>query len=163
MGGSIANVNLREEYVGLVKALENEKTRLLKEGKTIEEVAKFLQAERRRLTVEYKHITPDDFLEWIFKRNDITYTQKGKGDKWGATYDGLVKSNAKKMFDIDDVSILNQIQLKEINESIAKTASEVAESTKQALGDNFYNFFKDKIPESELNNLTDILIKYRMR
>jgi hypothetical protein len=30
-----------------------------------------LSAERRQLTIDYKKITPDDFMEWIFKQNEI--------------------------------------------------------------------------------------------
>jgi len=160
---SVKNAGLREEYNGLVKALLNKRDKLLEEGKNIEEVAKTLQAERRQLTIQYKHSTPDDFLEWIFKRNDITYTQTGKGDEWGATYEGLFKINAKKKFNIDDLDNLNQQQIDEINASIAKSSSFTFGGTKQELGENFYNFFKTHISSTELEKLENILIKYRMK
>ena len=158
---SIANGNLRSEYDGLVSALSREKIKLLEQGKTMEEVARALQAERRRLTIYYKHITPDDFLEWIFKRNDMTYTRTGRGDKWGATFEGLLTSKAnKKRIDLNTAT---QSQLNEIYESIADGASRTSGATKQQLGDNFYDFFKDKISSSELVNFETILKKYRMR
>ncbi|WP_157451786.1 hypothetical protein [Cellulophaga lytica] len=39
----------------------------------------------------------------------------------------------------------------------------LAGATKQQLGDNFYDFFKDKISSSELVDFETILKKYRMR
>lgn len=160
---SKTNSVLREEYAAKVEALADKKIELLNEGKSIEEVAKILQEMRRSLTIEYKDYTPSDFLEWIFKRNEITYTQTGKGDKWGATYEGLVKTNAKKKFGIDDLNLLNQSQWNEINESIAKSSSFNFGGTKKELGTNFYDFFTDKVSSSELQELEKILIKYRMR
>ncbi len=160
---SVKNSGLREEYAGKVEALANKKDQLLNEGKTIEEVAKTLQRIRRELTTDYKHATPQDLLEWIFKRNNIIYTQTGKGDKWGATYEGLVKSNAKKKFGVEDLSTLSKEQMDVINESIANSSSFNFGGTKKALGDGFYKFFEDKISTLELKELEDVLIKYRMR
>ncbi|WP_103072662.1 fibronectin type III domain-containing protein [Aquimarina sediminis] len=163
---SISKSNLRNEYDGLVTGLANEKTRLLSEGKTIEEVANIVFERRRSLTIEYKHITPDDFLEWIFKRNDITYTQTGKGDKWGATFDGLFNSIANKKG--IDVNTATPAQLDEIYEAIANGASKTSGATKHQLGDNFYNFFENaknqgKVSAEEFDAFVQILYKYRMK
>ncbi|WP_103072139.1 fibronectin type III domain-containing protein [Aquimarina sediminis] len=163
---SIAKGTLRNEYDSKVTGLANLKERLLQEGKKIEEVAKTVFEKRRTLTIEYKHITPDDFLEWIFKRNDITYVQTGKGDKWGATFDGLKKSISRKK-DID-LNNATPSQLDEIYEAIANGASKTSGATKQQLGDNFYNFFEkaknqNQISTEEFDAFVKVLHKYRMR
>lgn len=163
---SISNSGLRNEYDGLVTALASEKTKLLSEGKTIEEVAEIVFEKRRSLTIEYKHITPDDFLDWIFKRNDITYVQTGKGDKWGAKFDGLFNSIANKKG--IDVSSATQSQLDEIYEAIANGASKTSGATKEELGDNFYKFFENaksqgKINVEEFDSFVKVLYKYRMK
>ncbi|GAA4278348.1 fibronectin type III domain-containing protein [Aquimarina mytili] len=163
---SISKSNLRNEYDGLVTALAQEKTKLLSEGKTIEEVAKVVFEKRRSLTIEYKGITPDDMLELIFKRNDILYTQSGKGDKWGATFDGLFNSIAAKKG--IDISSATQSQLDEIYDAIANGASKTAGEDKYKLGNALYKFFEEKvttgqISKKEFDHFVEILYKYRMK
>lgn len=163
---SIENSNLRNEYHDLVSALADKKISLLDEGKSMEEVARTLFTERRRLTIHYKHITPPEFLKWIFKRNEITYTKTDKGDEWGATFDGLFNSKLKKMAKMDSTvtkATATEAQLNKIYESIANSSSRTSGATKQQLGDNFYLFFKDKISATELAEFEKVLKKYRMR
>jgi hypothetical protein len=42
-------------------------------------------------------LTPDAFMEWIFKRNELEYVATGTGDKWGMTWNGALKKQVKKL------------------------------------------------------------------
>ncbi|MCP3923432.1 MAG: hypothetical protein GY714_12710, partial [Desulfobacterales bacterium] len=139
---SISRGGLREEYVGKVEELEQLKNNLLNQGLPKKDIAKTLFEKRRELTINYKGITPDDFLEFIYKRNEIKYVKKGIGDKWGLTWEGALK-HYKKDYD-----------------KIMNGASDVMAPTKQKLGEAFKKVFKKN--EGEYARLIKILKKYRM-
>ena len=72
----------RMRYVSKVKSLKNKIPKMRKAGKSWEEIARTLHAERRALGVKYKNITPKDLLDEIYKRNLTRY-----GDELGPTID----------------------------------------------------------------------------
>ncbi|MFC7348970.1 hypothetical protein ACFQO9_19810 [Chryseobacterium zhengzhouense] len=84
---------LREQYMEAVNKLKDEKSRLISEGKTKEEIARSLHQQRRDLGEKFKDATPDDLREWIYKFNEIKYEDK-LGPKFN---DLLIKSKAKGM------------------------------------------------------------------
>ncbi len=105
-------------------------------------------------------MTPDDLMEWIFKRNEIEYVQKGKGDKWGMTWDGVLNYRARQLG--IDLKNANENQINQIYKKIIEGVSHTFGVDKRKLGRNFYDFFKSKISSSDLDNLRRVLEKYRM-
>jgi len=75
---------LRLEYEAKVKALQDKVKQMRAEGKSSEEIARAVHAERRALGVQYKDLTPPDLLDSIYKRNLGKY-----GDKLGPTVEWL--------------------------------------------------------------------------
>jgi len=92
---------------------------------------------------------------------ELRTTRRDSCGSGGATFEGLLTSKANKKG--VDLNTATQSQLDEIYESIADGAYRTSGATKQQLGDNFYDFFKDKISSSELVDFETILKKYRMR
>ncbi|MCE7926807.1 MAG: DUF4157 domain-containing protein [Haliscomenobacteraceae bacterium CHB4] len=86
-----SKVGLRTQYINAVNGLEAEAEILLSQREPKSKVAEILFNRRRAITIEFKNATPDDLLEWIFKFNDKRYTQTGFGDKWGMTWEGVIK------------------------------------------------------------------------
>jgi hypothetical protein len=120
-----------------------------------------LSADRRQLTIDYKKITPDDFMEWIFKRNEFEYVATGTGDKWGMTWEGALKKQAEKL-GLPNISQATPQQLETIYENIANGASKTFGVDKIALGKNFRQFFDGKVSAAEYGELERLLLKYRM-
>ncbi|PCI31697.1 MAG: hypothetical protein COB60_11055 [Flavobacteriaceae bacterium] len=87
--------NLRNDYVSAVETIGDRVAELRNLGKTDIEIAQEVFELRRQTTINFKNVTPDDMLPWIFEFNDIRYTQKGLGDKWGLTWDGVVTKATK--------------------------------------------------------------------
>ena len=170
---------LRDEYVEKVGNLKHVNDELAKQGKSPKEIAVYVVGERRRLTIEYKHMTPEDFLEWIFKRNEIVYVKSGKGDKWGATFDGLFESTKKKLnrkngkMPSDD-EVYNAMAGGSNKNAGSKQKGKGKEtkpgkemSNKEKLGKSFYDLFEQKledgiITKKEFGELEKVLKKYRM-
>jgi hypothetical protein len=153
--------NLRTEYNLRVQELAQKKIQLEGQGKTKLEIAQQLSAERRQLTIDYKKITPDDFMEWIFKRNELEYVVTGTGDKWGMTWSGALKKQAERT-GLSDILYATPQQLETIYENIANGASKTFGVDKMALGENMLAFFNGKVSATELESFKNILKKYRM-
>lgn len=124
-----AKINLRKEYTNKVLELENIAIRLLQSNMAVEDVAKKVFEMRRKLTIEYKHMTPDDLQEVIFRFNNERYTKKGLGDKWGLTWEGALKKYSKNG-KIDHESII-----KGASKNLG-TKDQVGAAIYRALGDN---------------------------
>ncbi|WP_294676204.1 hypothetical protein [uncultured Fluviicola sp.] len=154
--------NLRSEYAQKVKALAQKKIELESQGKTPLEIAQTLFGNRRDLTIHYKKITPDDLMEWIYKRNHFEYVVKGTGDKWGLTWQGALKKYSKDI--VEDLSQATPSQMNEIYSKIAGSASEIFEGAedKIALGQRFLTYFDGKVTPTEFLSLERVLLKYRM-
>lgn len=75
---------LRQEYINAVEGLSEKRALLLQEGRSVEEVARILHADRRALGVQYKDLTPPDMLKKIYQRNIERY-----GDPLGPSIDWL--------------------------------------------------------------------------
>ena len=71
---------LWQQYVNAVNGLSKSAAEMRAAGKSAEEIARALHAERRALGVQYKNLTPDDLLQQIHERNLGKY-----GDKLGPT------------------------------------------------------------------------------
>jgi len=81
---------LRAEYEAKVRGLKTKEQELRMAGKSDEEIARTLNADRRALGVEYKDLTPPDKLAEIYERNMAKYD----GDKLGPTAD-LLRARGK--------------------------------------------------------------------
>lgn len=75
---------LRQQYVTSVVGLRYQTQALREAGKSSEEIARILHAERRAIAVRFKDLTPPDMLEKIYARNLEKY-----GDKLGPTIEYL--------------------------------------------------------------------------
>jgi hypothetical protein len=75
---------LRQQYVNAVNGLSKSATEMRAAGKSAEEIARALHAQRRALGVQYKNLTPNELLQQIYERNLAKY-----GDKLGPTIDYL--------------------------------------------------------------------------
>lgn len=75
---------LRQEYEQRVAALHQLGNRLLASGKTEEQTARILHAERRELGRQYKQASPPLFREYIYAATAAKY-----GDPLGPTYEQL--------------------------------------------------------------------------
>jgi AraC-like DNA-binding protein len=75
---------LRQEYEQRVAALHQLGNRLLASGKTEEQTARILHAERRELGRQYKQASPPLFREYIYAATAAKY-----GDPLGSTYEQL--------------------------------------------------------------------------
>jgi hypothetical protein len=80
---------LRKAYVDEVAALSDEVEALRSAGKSAEEIARQVSAERRAIGIKYKDLTPPELLEQITTRNLEKY-----GDPLGPTVDWL-RANGK--------------------------------------------------------------------
>lgn len=85
---------LRRSYVDKVAGLSNKSTQMRNAGKSSEQIARALHAERRTLGIQYKGLTPPNKLKQIYYRNIEKY-----GDKFGPSIDYL-KSRGKSWDDI---------------------------------------------------------------
>jgi RHS repeat-associated protein len=79
-------VALRQAYEVEVKALASKAAQLKASGRSVEQIAIELHAERRALGVKYKDITPPEILQKILERNLSKY-----GDELGPSIDWLRK------------------------------------------------------------------------
>ncbi len=77
---------LRREYEQRVAALQTLTQKLLASGKTEEQTARILHAERRALGRQYKQAAPPLFREYIYAATAAKY-----GDPLGPTFDQLRK------------------------------------------------------------------------
>lgn len=152
---------IRDEYNALVSGLADKRLALIAEGKSKLEIAQTLNQMRRDLTIKYKHITPKDLMEWIFKRNDIVYVKTGKGDLWGATWDGLVKSTAKEL-KILDLGKATAEEMAMIYDKIAESSSITAAPDKMGLGVRLKNVLQPALDPAEYQRFVGVLEKYRM-
>lgn len=75
---------LRQAYVDEVAALQGKADAMRAAGRSPEEMARALHAERRALGEKYKALTPPDKLAEIYARNEARY-----GDKLGPTIEWL--------------------------------------------------------------------------
>lgn len=75
---------LRQAYIDEVEGLTAKQSFMIKAGRSPEEIARALHADRRALGVKYKNLTPPDKLEEIYERNVGKY-----GDKLGPTIEYL--------------------------------------------------------------------------
>ncbi len=75
---------LRQDYEKAVSRLAEKAKAMRTEGKSPEEIARVLHAERRALGEQFKTLTPPDALAAIYARNLAKY-----GDKLGPTIDWL--------------------------------------------------------------------------
>lgn len=75
---------LRAEYEAKVRSLKDKEAEMRNAGKSEEEIARQLHADRRALGVQYKDLTPKEMLDKIYERNLTKY-----GDKLGPTIDWL--------------------------------------------------------------------------
>ncbi len=135
--------SLRDQYMHQVENLKNERTILLSQNKSKEEVARLLNKRRRDIGVEFKDATPDDLREWIYKFNVKRYT-----DKLGPTFDFLFKSHKAK-------GLTDEQAFDKIMETSASPLG-----GKEALGAAMRKTFADE--EENLSLLNIILKKYRM-
>lgn len=88
---------LRKEYEDKVRALKRKEEQMRAEGKSAEEIARTLHAERRALGVQYKDLTPPDLLAKIHTRNMEKYGDKlGPSIEWlrarGKTWENIIDS-----------------------------------------------------------------------
>lgn len=135
--------NLRNDYISAVESISNRVTELRNLGKTDLEIAQEVFELRRQTTIDFKNATPDDMLPWIFEFNDIRYTQKGLGDKWGLTWDGVVSKATK-----NGVTDYNRI--------IQGASTPLGD--KQALGKALFDVVGDKtLPTLEKYRMTDLI------
>lgn len=134
---------LRDQYISIVENLKNERSILLSQNKSKEEVAKILNQRRRDIGVQFKDATPDDLREWIYKFNIKRYT-----DKLGPTFDYLFKGHKAK-------GLTDEQAFDKIMETSASPLG-----NKQALGAAMRKTFADE--EENLTLLNIILKKYRM-
>lgn len=79
-------VSLRKEYELAVRGLSQKADELRSLGKSAEEIARILHAERRALGIQYKNLTPPNLLEEIYLRNLLRY-----GDKYGPSIEWLLE------------------------------------------------------------------------
>ncbi|GIW80226.1 MAG: hypothetical protein KatS3mg105_2033 [Gemmatales bacterium] len=75
---------LRQQYVTSVYGLRYQGQALRQAGKSSEEIARILHAERRAIAIRFKDLTPPDKLAQIYARNLEKY-----GDKLGPTIEWL--------------------------------------------------------------------------
>lgn len=87
---------LREAYEAEVKGLARKEEQLRGEGKSPEEIARALHAERRNIGEKYKDLTPPELLKKIYARNLKLY-----GDKLGPSIKYL-RAKGKSWEDIID-------------------------------------------------------------
>ncbi|WP_108869405.1 fibronectin type III domain-containing protein [Aquimarina aquimarini] len=163
---AIANSTLRNDHDTKISELEQLRVNRISQGIPMKDVARTIVDRRRAITIEYRDMIPDDLLEWVFKRNDIRYTQKGTGNRWGATYDELIEIKAREKG--IDLNTPTPSQLHEIYQEIAKGASKITHTTKKQQGESLYTFFENaknqgKISTEEFNAFVQVLHKYRMR
>ena len=95
----VANIPaLRATYEGEVRGLKDMVNEMRSAGKTTEEIARTVSAERRAIGVKYKDLTPPEMLEKIYERNLTKY-----GDKLGPSVDQL-RNQGKSWDDIIESS-----------------------------------------------------------
>ena len=74
---------LRQQYLRAVYSLKSKADAMKKTGKSLEEIARAMHAERRALGVQYKNLTPPKLLTSIYARNLKKYQDKlGPTIKW---------------------------------------------------------------------------------
>jgi RHS repeat-associated protein len=77
---------LRQAYEAEVRALAEKAAQMKASGKSVEQIAIELHAERRALGIKYKDVTPPEILQKILERNLSKY-----GDELGPTIEWLRK------------------------------------------------------------------------
>jgi RHS repeat-associated protein len=82
---------LRQQYENAVRALSEKAAQMRATGKSAEEIARSLSAERRALGERFKAMTPPDALEQIYARNLERY-----GDRLGPTVEWLVEQGLRQ-------------------------------------------------------------------
>lgn len=164
---SIPKSSLRNEYFEKLQQIEQRRIKMISQNFESKEIANSLFNRRRQLTKDYKNATPEDLLEWIFKRNEINYIKKGTGDKWGHTWEGVIKKTKESFDKAVSAGKISSYSMDDVYNRIAKSASNSFGKNKIELGKNFNDFFKqaydnNQITESDFSNLLKILSKYRM-
>jgi RHS repeat-associated protein len=86
-----SGIALRQQYESAVRALADKTTQMRAAGKSTEEIARSLSAERRALGEQFKAMTPPDALEQIYARNLERY-----GDRLGPTVEWLVEQGLRQ-------------------------------------------------------------------
>ena len=84
-------IALRQQYESAVRALSDKAAQMRATGKSAEEIARGLSAERRALGEQFKALTPPHVLEQIYARNLERY-----GDKLGPTVEWLVEQGLRQ-------------------------------------------------------------------
>ncbi|MBX3421511.1 MAG: hypothetical protein KF752_08145 [Pirellulaceae bacterium] len=97
---------LRKKYVDEVHALRSKADQLKANGKSTEQIARELHAERRAIGERYKDLTPPDRLREIYARNTKRYGDplgpsieylRGKGKSWDDIIDSACRPGGKDL------------------------------------------------------------------
>jgi hypothetical protein len=96
----VAVEQIRNQYKKEVNNLSIEAKKLLKTGKSKEEIARILSKKRRDLGVKYKDLTPPKLLKEIYKRNLDEYSDKLGPSvetlrKRGKSWDDIIESSSR--------------------------------------------------------------------
>jgi RHS repeat-associated protein len=93
-----SGVRLRQQYESAVRGLSEKADQMRAAGKSAEEIARSLHAERRALGEQFKAMTPPDALEQIYARNFEKY-----GDRLGPSIEWLIQRGLNQGKSMDEI------------------------------------------------------------